>query len=249
MIKIFESKAIVVALLTVIAGVAGYEGLNIPVTTILTLMTPLMIAIGAAGWSDVTQIKAKLALDHDMKMHALVHGNTVEGLTTRDAEGRVVRTPQSGFVKLGTMVGAAAIALSLILGSSVVVTSDGCGSTPPVVTNVVTDVVDCVKAEGIVITNGFTLTQVINTVYGAIASIATGGVPAALAILSGVAAQFGPDLVACIVDDYPTNVGSGSGSGSSAAKLTLLPPLDPAIKAQLLQQYAPNKTFNHGKTK
>ena len=141
------------------------------------------------------------------------------------------------------MMGIAALIGSLLLGTSMLA-NEGCGANPP---PIVTDVVDCVKAEAVVTSDGFSITQVINAVYGAIASIVSGGLPAAITVLTEVAGQWGPDLVACIIDDYPT---TGAGSGSASVALTLsLPPIDSAVKAQLLAKFAPGKKFNHGKTK
>ncbi len=258
MIKIVESKSFVLALLTLVAAIAGHEGLNIPVPTVIGLLTPLMIAIGAAGWSDVVQMKARMTLEHDMKMHALVHGNTIVEGVARNAAGACVannaqptpsRDLQAGFAKLGVMIGIAALIGSLLLGTSMLA-NEGCGASPP---PIVTDIVDCVKAEAVVTTDGFSITQVINAVYGAIASIVSGGLPGAIAVLSNIATTWGPDLVACVIDDYPTT-GGGSGSGSAAPPAStqlalMLPPIDPATKAQLIQQFAPNKKLNHGKTK
>jgi len=137
------------------------------------------------------------------------------------------------------MIATAIIALSLAPLS--------CGSAQPIVT----DVVDCVKAEAVVVAGGYSITQIVNAVNEAIDSIATGGVAAALAVLSQIATKWGPDLVACVIDDYPASGGAGSGGGSATppalARAQLA--LDPAIKAQLLQQFAPNKKFNHGRTK
>lgn len=243
MMKIAESKAFVLALLTLVAAVAGYEGLDLPVTTVMGLLTPLMVAIGAAGWSDAVQMKSKMALEHDVKMHALQHGNVTINGVMRDAEGRMpARSVQTGSVRLGVMA-LTVILIGSLLGTTMV-TNEGCGASPP---PIVTDVVDCVKAEAVVVTDGYSIVQVINAVYGAIASIATGGLPAVVTVLSGITAAWGPDLVACVIDDYPTTDGTGSAAPLASVKFGVT--LDASTKAALLQRFAPNKKFNHGKTK
>ena len=55
-----ESKKFVTAFLTVIAMVAAWKGLDIPVDRLLMLATPIMVAIGAQGWADSGKEAAKI---------------------------------------------------------------------------------------------------------------------------------------------------------------------------------------------
>lgn len=255
MIKVLESKAIVVAVLTVVAGIAGYYGLNLPVTTIVGLMTPLMIAIGAAGWSDAVKMKAKMQLDHEVKMHALMHGNTIEVVNgvERDAEGRAMsRRAQAGFIRIGIIALIAGILGVGLLASTLVATNEGCGATP-VIKPVITDVVDCVTAEAVVATDGYSILQIASAVWGLIENPAN-----ILVAIGNLITKYGPDVVACAIDSYPeapptpvTPPGAGSGSGTSAAGSVLMAAKAQhiATKHELLAKFFPGKKINHGKSK
>lgn len=247
MIKIVESKAFVLSLLTLVAAVAGYEGLNLPVATIMGLLTPLMIAIGAAGWSDAVRMKAKMALEHDVKMHALMHGNSNENGVARDAEGRI---KQAGFARVGVMALIASVLGFGILTSSLLATNEGCGAVKPVVT----DVIQCVAAESVVVSDGYSILQIASAVWSAIES----GPAGVAAAIEKLITQYGPDVVACAIDNYPESTptpapgeGSGSGSGSnmSVSVLAAAKAQRVATKHELLAKYFPGKKINHGKSK
>lgn len=233
MIKIVETKSFVLALLTLVAAVAGYEGLNIPIATIMGLLTPLMIAIGAAGWSDVAQMKAKLALEHEVKMHALEKGAVThaELLAGKSVPAPRVGDAQAGFAKVGVMALIAVVFSGALVTVSLVSTNTGCGAVPP---PIVTDTVDCVKAEAVVLTNGFNLLQLVNEVYGDIKS------EGFLGALETLVTKYGSDVVACIIDSYPASAPSGSGASLSA---------EYGKKQTALQKFAPGKKFNHGTAK
>ncbi len=255
-VSLFESKAFDTALLGALAAAGAVFGFNVPVGTIMLILTPVMVAIGAQGWSDAVKVKANMALQHAVKMHALEHGmvthqELLEGKTISPVRPS---TAQAGFTKMGLMMAVATIGSMLAVTGALVVSSEGCGANKP---PVVTDVVDCVKAEGAVIAKGYTIEQIVVAVYDAIASIQSGGAAAALATLASIATTWGPDVVACIIDNYPSGGGgSGSGSGSATGSGSAAPPpvsvstrfkLEPSVKAQLLQQFAPGKKINHGK--
>jgi hypothetical protein len=269
-ITLIENKAFIIALLTAAASTAAVFGYNIPVQTIVGLITPIMVILGVQGWQTAQQTKLKMAHAHEVEMHALLYGHTVENGVFRDAAGKSIpaapRAPQSGRARVGLLL-IVATALLLIVqlarnSSTPAPTLDtadvvegvalgptGCASAPPIVT----DIVDCVKAEAIVVSDGYTVTQVVAAVWGAIAGVVSDGITAVIPVLEGLATSFGPNLVACIVDDYPTS-GSGAGSGSGSAAPVVASTryggaVDLDTKAKLLNALAPGKKFNHGKKK
>lgn len=195
MIKIVESKAFVLALLTLVAAVAGYEGLNLPVATIMALLTPLMIAIGAAGWSDAVKMKAKMKLEHEVKMHALMHGNTTLNGVTRDAEGRAPRAAQAGFVRVGVLATIASVLGFVVLTSSLLVSNQGCNTIQPIAD----DVIHCAKAEATVVSSGFSIIQIVMEVAAAVQK-GPAGIEAAV---EDLIKKYGGDVVACVLDSIP----------------------------------------------
>jgi hypothetical protein len=249
-IAMIENKAFVLALLSSAAAAAAIFGYSLPVTAILSVYAPLMAMLGVQGWQTATQTQLQMQHDHELKMHVLQN--------PADAP----RAKQLGSSRLMMMLGIGIVAGALLAGiqlardgSSAVTTTDvvegialgpaGCATTPPIVT----DVVNCVEAEATAIGSGYSVAQVVAAVWGAVAGVSSGGLTAALTILEGLAVQFGPNLVACIVDGYPSGAGGGSaGSGSAApapAPASFRLALD--AKAQLLNVLAPGKKFNHGK--
>lgn len=250
LIAMIENKAFVLSLLSTIAAATAVFGYNLPVTSILSVYGPLMAMLGVQGWTASAQTKMAMQHAHEVRMAALTNPTAA------------IRVKEGGFSRLSLMIGIVFMGLALAAalhlthsdtnGASTVDTVEGvalgptgCATTPPIVT----DIVDCVKAEAIVVSDGYTVTQVVAAVWGAISGIVSGGIAAVIPVLENLAVQFGPDLVACIVDDYPAS-GSGAGSGSAApvvASTRYGVTLDLDTKAKLLNAIRPGKTFNHGK--
>lgn len=103
--QLFTTKAFILALLGTAAAVGGVYGFNVPVAQIMAILTPIMIAIGAAGWSDAVQMKAKMALEHEVKMHALNAGliTHAELLAGKSPTPRPVAVAQAGFINIGML--------------------------------------------------------------------------------------------------------------------------------------------------
>lgn len=57
---IIESKKFVAGVLGTIAAGAGHFGFGVDVSTMLEILSPLMIAIGAQGWADSGKEAAKI---------------------------------------------------------------------------------------------------------------------------------------------------------------------------------------------
>ncbi len=120
--QLLETKAFILALLGTAAAVGGVYGFNVPVAQIMAILTPIMIAIGAAGWSDAVQMKGKMALEHEVKMHALNAGliTHAELLAGKSPTTRPAPVAQAGFINTGMLVVMGVIAvIALLLG--------GCG--------------------------------------------------------------------------------------------------------------------------
>jgi hypothetical protein len=241
-LKVIESKAFAAGILGTVAAFGAVYGFNVPVATIMALMTPFMIGIGGLGWSDAVKMKAKMQLEHEMKMHALIHGNTVEGGVARDADGKCVARPaQAGFAKIGVMMGIAALVGALAIGSTLIASDTGCATVQPVVT----DVIDCAKAEAVVVSDGFSIVQIVAEVYAAI----QGGPAGVLAAVEDLIKKYGGDIVACALDNYPEPTpaptpGPGSGSGSAAPVVASASPATLA-KHAALEKYFPGKKISH----
>jgi len=233
-ISLFESKTFIMGLLTTAAAAGAVLGFKVPVGTILAVLTPLMIAIGAQGWSDVVQMKAKMQLEHAVKMHALMYGNSTAG---RDGDGKYQpRTVQAGFATLGILIRITAFGAALALCAAVVETSNGCATAQPVVT----DVIDCATAEAAVVGNGFSIAEIVTEVYAAI----QGGVDGVLVAIENLITKYGGEIVACAIDNYPESPASGSGSGSAVpAVVNVLPAVQ--AKHAALAKFFPGKKINH----
>lgn len=237
-LKVIESKAFVAGVLGSIAAIGAVIGFNVPVSTILALMTPYMIGLGGLGWNDVTKIKAKLALDHEMKMHALIHGNTTEGTdpsscVTRDADGKCVpRVKQAGIFRLGTAMLIAALGIAASL--AIVDVNGGCKTGEPVVT----DVIDCASAEATAVGAGFSILQVVNDVATAL----EGGVAGVAAAILNLIKEYGAPLIACAIDNYPE---TGSGSAGSGSAVVASMSVAVVNKHAMLQQFFPGKKIVH----
>jgi hypothetical protein len=81
-LSLFESQPFDLALLTVAASIASIYGLNIPVQTILIVISPIMVAIGATGWTQGKQTEQDTAI----KLHLLAHGTAPEHLNSTFAK-------------------------------------------------------------------------------------------------------------------------------------------------------------------
>jgi len=231
-ITLFESKAFITGLLATAAAAGAVFGFNVPVALILGVLTPIMITIGAQGWSDAVQMKAKMALEHAVKMHALMHGNTpIEGRPsmTRYSDGTCPPVPQTtsqaGFAKLGVL-----IVIALTFGPvTLAVSTSGCQTVKPVVT----DVVSCAKAEATVVSSGFSIIQIVSEVIAAVQA-GPSGIEAAIEKLI---LKYGGDIVACALDNYP-EPGAGSGSAVSASPSVM-------AKHAALEKFFAGKKIDH----
>lgn len=55
-----ESKKFVAAYLSTLAAAVAHLGFSVPIATILVILSPIMIAIGAQGWADSGKEAAKI---------------------------------------------------------------------------------------------------------------------------------------------------------------------------------------------
>lgn len=245
--NLFESKAFIQAVLSAVAAAAAVYGLNVPVATIMLILTPIMVAIGAQGWSDAVKMKAKMALEHEVRMQALANGH----MTYADAANGNLPTEkmkQAGFARIHAMLIVSALGIGA--GGIIAATQSSCGSSPPAV---VTDIIDCAKAEAQAVASGFSIIQIVNEVIGVFSGKPLPGCEQAQNVLECDAEQlvlkFGSDMVACVLDSMPTPTPApapapGPGSGSAT------PPqpqgsLLAERKALLLQKVAPGKKIVH----
>lgn len=74
---LFLSKKFLVALFTATGAVTAHFGLNLDPMTILTVMTPFLIYLGAQGWADSGKEKAKIEGETAIARDQLAHANTV----------------------------------------------------------------------------------------------------------------------------------------------------------------------------
>lgn len=245
--NLFENKSFDTALLTAIAAGAAVFGFNVPVLTILALISPVMIAIGAAGWQEVTIAQAKVAQETAIKLHLLTTGlkaHEIHDAMLAMTKPSPVKTAQAGFGKLSVMLLIAAIGVGSA-SFAVSVTSTGCATVKPIVT----DVIDCAKAEAAVVSDGYSILQIFAKVAAAIA----GGPDEVLTKVEGLIADYGESIVACAIDSYPEpapppSSGSGAGSGSGAPPL-LASSKTVLQKHALLAKYFPGKKIQRGKSK
>src|SRR5690348_17684791 len=109
-LALFESKAFDTGLLTTIAAAGVIFGFSVPVGTILAVLTPLMIGIGAQGWSDVAKMKTRMQHEHEMKMLLLTNPDAAtraEALFPK-AVARI-KSSQGGFVRTWVLCALAAV--------------------------------------------------------------------------------------------------------------------------------------------
>lgn len=74
---LFLSKKFLVALFTAAGATTAHFGLNLDPMTILTVMTPLLVYLGAQGWADSGKEKAKVEGEIAIARDQLAHANTV----------------------------------------------------------------------------------------------------------------------------------------------------------------------------
>lgn len=119
LLELFESKAFDAGLLGTIAAAGAVFGFNVPVATIMLVLTPFMIAIGAHGWNDAIKLKAKLHLEHEQAMQKVYDASEAAKLR-HDIElmKRGAPPPQSGFAKLGLLWAVVGVSLAVILVAS-----------------------------------------------------------------------------------------------------------------------------------
>jgi hypothetical protein len=101
--------------------------------------------------------------------------------------------------------------LLLAIGLITAFTATGCGPVQPIVT----DVVDCAKAEATVVSDGFSIVQITMEVIAAI----QGGPSAVLQAVEDLVKKYGGDVVACVIDNFPEPkliAATAAGSGSPA---------------------------------
>jgi hypothetical protein len=105
---LLESKPFVVGLITAIAAAVGMFGYHVDVTTMLIVITPIEVAIGATGWGENAM---KHQVEGQMKMHAMTLNASLQRPTFSDS-GAPAKTPQAGFARLHTMIIIAAIMIA-----------------------------------------------------------------------------------------------------------------------------------------
>ncbi len=260
-LSLFESKAFDTGLLTTLAAAGAVFGFNVPVALILGILTPVMIGIGAQGWSDVVQVKAKTALQHEVKMHALNQGLIThqELLDGKPVPAPRVGTAQAGFVKLGLLI---VIALMIPLLAVVTLGNSGCKSAQTcsdpknassAQCTIVNAIVDCTGIKSLDSVVAEATPKVLGLL--AIARNADGSInwPAIESQLLQLAWQYGMCVIAQIWDTYfgqPPSAGSGVppdagvvivdagvGSGSST-------PTTPNARPRLADPAAAHAEFN-----
>lgn len=237
-VSLFESKPFVVALLTAAAAAGAVLGFNVPVAAIVAFMTPLMIYVGAAGWTEVVAMKAKIETEAAKEIHAASSKQFAPALLSTAAP----RDLQSGRVTLGVMALIVVMTGFMVATSGALVTSTtGCAEVQPVVT----DVIDCVKAEAAVVSQGYEVSQIFSVIVGDIESIATLGLPAVYALIADAITTYGGDIVACGIDNYPDAPAAGSGSATPLLASTSQATTTAAFKSALLAKYFPGKHIKH----
>jgi len=139
------AKPLVVALLTVASIIGVHYGWTIDVSPLVLFATPVMVAIGAQGWTAAAQIHA----DNALKLQAADHAHELKLAvyncpTCGGAKAAPLDAPgQAGFASFGLMASIAIIA-TLAMACSL---SLSCSSSSPGVKHVETAVVDCTIGE------------------------------------------------------------------------------------------------------
>jgi len=117
----------------------------------------------------------------------------------------------------------------------------GCATVKPVAA----DVIDCAKAEATSVAAGFSLVQIAMDIIAAIKD----GPSGVIAAIEALIRTYGPDIVACVVDNYPetgsgSGIGSGSGSGS-ATPMAMTASQDVLNKHMVLSTLFAGKKITH----
>jgi len=123
-----ESKKFVVMFLTGVAGIVARWGFQVDVATIVMLMAPFMVAVGAQGWADNGKEAARM--------------NLAAANAHLDA-ARINSKSQAGFARFGVMILISMIGLGVLMAPSCSGTTGG--SVGPVIGNIV---VDCIVKNG-----------------------------------------------------------------------------------------------------
>lgn len=138
--NLFLSKKFIVALLTLVGSVTTYLGWNVDPTTLLAVVSPLLVYIGAQGWADSgkekalveqqTAIKTQgLAMEHDVNM-AVFRKSTANGVMTDPQAARTdltaatrdsVTRAQAGSIGMGVLaiLAASGVAVSVLVAACV----------------------------------------------------------------------------------------------------------------------------------
>jgi hypothetical protein len=119
-LSLFESQPFDLALLTVAASIASIYGLNIPVQTILIVISPIMVAIGATGWTQGKQTEQDTAI----KLHLLAHGTAPEHLNSTFAKLKASKAiplaaapkADAGFVKRSLLMPIMFLCAAILVG-------------------------------------------------------------------------------------------------------------------------------------
>lgn len=110
------SKKFIVALLTIIGGVTAYAKWNIDPMSILPLLAPGLVYIGAQGWADAGKEKAKIDSVTAIKIHAMsLEADAKRPSLMSSTEFMPIaatRKPEAGFVKVRVMVFTAIVSIS-----------------------------------------------------------------------------------------------------------------------------------------
>lgn len=207
-----ESQPFVLALLTLAASVGAVYGFNVPVATIMAFITPIMVAIGATGWTQGKQIEQ----DTQVKLHLLANGTAPEHVNavlkamkeSKAAPLAVAKPAAPGFIKLE-----GAIALSLagmiaavVVGATGATAVEGCATTKNAGTCELAAIEQTVTADG-----GTIVSDILSAVLSGGSTLPT--------LITTLIAEFGPGTVQCateFVDSLiSTYLSAGGGSGSN----------------------------------
>jgi hypothetical protein len=109
---------------------------------------------------------------------------------------------------------------------------------------VVTDVIQCAKAESVVVSGGYSLIQIAMEVIAAVQK-GPAGIEAAV---QDLIKKYGGDIVACVLDNYPEPLPAAEGSGSgSGVPMSASPPV--LAKHQALAKFFAGKKIDHSTKK
>jgi len=251
-IAMIENKAFVMALLSSAAAAAAIFGYNLPVASILSVYAPLMAMLGVQGWTTAAQTRLATQHAHELRMETLAH-----------AGANAERAKQAGFSRLGMMLGVAVIAAALLMvvqlarnsssevsaidaTEGVVLGPAGCATAAAIGS----DGIDCLKTEADAVASGVSVAGVFSSILTVIGEAASGNWGAIVTSILNLGKANGPNLVACICNNWPT---PGGGSGSAGSGATVLAgatlyggfTMPAGVKAQLLQGLVGNKKLIH----